>query len=258
MIAVPVPTRILILGGTGEAAQLAAALAADPRFAPVTSLAGRTERPARLAGEVRRGGFGGMDGLVAYIRETGIRVLIDATHPFAAQIRHHAADAAAATGIPLLRLERPAWAKQRGDRWHEVGDLAAAAALAPKLGHRAFLTVGRKEIAAFADQPAMHYLVRLVEPPATPLPLADYHLLLERGPFDEADELQLLRAHKIGLVIAKQSGGSATYGKIAAARTLRLPVILQRRPAPPPGYAPAATVATAPDAVRWLEAATHA
>lgn len=249
------PARILILGGTGEAAQLAAALAADPRFAPVTALAGRTAKPAMLAGEVRMGGFGGVEGLVAYLREAGPRLLVDATHPFAAQIRRHAAEAAAATGVALLRLERPAWAKQRGDRWHEVEDLPAAATLAPKLGRRAFLTVGRKEIAAFADQPAVHYLVRLVEPPATPLPLADYHLLLERGPFDEADELQLLRAHKIDLVIAKQSGGKATYGKIAAARTLRLPVILQRRPALPPGYAPTATVATAADARAWIEKA---
>jgi len=249
------PAQILILGGTGEAAQLAAVLAADPRFAPVTALAGRTKTPATLAGEVRVGGFGGVEGLVAYLREAGPRLIVDATHPFAAQIRRHAAEAAAATGVTLLRLERPAWARQRGDRWHEVESLAAAAALAPKLGRRAFLTVGRKEIALFADQPAVHYLVRLPELPATPLPLADYHLLLERGPFDEADELQLLRAHKIDLVIAKQSGGKATYGKIAAARTLRLPVILQRRPTPPTGYSPAAIVETAAEARAWIEKA---
>lgn len=244
--------RILILGGTGEAAQLAAVLAADARFSVETSLAGRTARPAKLAGEVRMGGFGGAAGLAAHIRETGVRALVDATHPFAAQIRANAADAAKATGVPLLRLERPAWVKRRGDRWHEVDSLAEAAKLAPKLGRRAFLTIGRKEIAAFANLPQIHFLVRLVEPPPEPLPLADYQLLLERGPFNEADELQLLRLHKIDLVIAKQSGGAATHGKIVAARDLRIPVILQRRPAPPPGYAPAATVETVEAAVAWL------
>lgn len=244
--------RILILGGTGEAARLAARLAADPRFSVETSLAGRTAKPAKLAGEVRMGGFGGAEGLARHIRETGVRVLVDATHPFAAQIRANAAAAAKATGVPLLRLERPTWAKQRGDRWHEVDTLAEAATLAPKLGTRAFLTVGQKEIAAFANLPQTHFLVRLVEPPPAPLPLADYHLLLERGPFDEADELQLLRLHKIDLVIAKHSGGAATHGKIAAARDLRIPVILQRRPALPEGYAPAATVETVEAAVAWL------
>jgi len=248
-----VPTRILILGGTGEAAALARRLAADPRFAVETSLAGRTTKPAKLAGEVRMGGFGGAAGLAAHIRATGAALLVDATHPFAARIRANAAEAATAAGVPLLRLERPAWAKRRGDRWHEVDTLADAAKLAPKLGARCFLTVGRKEIAAFANLPAMHFLVRLVEPPPEPLPLANHHLLLERGPFDEADELQLLRLHKIDLVIAKNSGGGATYGKIAAAHDLRIPVILQRRPALPPGYAPAATVETAEAAAQWID-----
>jgi precorrin-6A/cobalt-precorrin-6A reductase len=243
---------VLILGGTGEAAQLAAGIADDPRFSVETSLAGRTAKPAKLAGEVRMGGFGGAAGLANHMRDSGARLLVDATHPFATQIRANAAEAAGATGIPLLRLERPAWAKRRGDRWHEVDSLAEAAKLAPKLGSRAFLTVGRKEIAAFANLPDVHFLVRLVEPPPAPLPLADCHLLLERGPFDEADELQLLRLHKIDLVIAKNSGGSATYGKIAAARDLRIPAILQRRPAPPPSYAPAAMVETVEAAVGWL------
>jgi precorrin-6A/cobalt-precorrin-6A reductase len=249
-----VATRILILGGTGEAAALAKRLAGDPRYSVETSLAGRTAKPAKLAGEVRMGGFGGAAGLADHIRATGAAVLVDATHPFAAQIRANAAEAARLAGVPLLRLERPAWTKRRGDRWHEVDSLAEAAKLAPKLGARAFLTVGRKEIVAFAKLPDVHFLVRLVEPPPAPLPLANHQLLLERGPFDEADELQLLRLHKIDLVIAKNSGGEATYGKIAAARDLRIPVILQRRPAPPPGYAPAATVETPEAAFAWIEA----
>lgn len=247
--------RVLILGGTGDAAKLAALLAADPRFEPITSLAGRTQRPAKVAGELRSGGFGGVAGLAALLREADFRFLVDATHPFAAQMRAHAAEAARQAGVPLVRLERPAWVKRRGDRWHEVASLAEAAALAPKLGHRVFLTVGRKEIEAFAELPQIHFLVRLVEPPPAPLPLADYHLMLERGPFDETDEIQLLRAHRIDLVIAKNSGGAATYGKIAAARALKIPVILLRRPALPPDYAPAATVETPEAAMAWLEQA---
>jgi precorrin-6A/cobalt-precorrin-6A reductase len=245
--------RVLILGGTGEAARLASLLAADSRFEPITSLAGRTQRPAKVAGEVRRGGFGGAAGLAALLREADFRFLVDATHPFAARMRAHAAEAVRQAGVPLLRLERPAWIKRRGDRWHEVDNLAEAATLAPRLGRRVFLTVGRKEIEAFAGLPQVHFLVRLVEPPPAPLPLADYRLMLERGPFDETDEIQLLRAHRIDLVIAKNSGGAATYAKIAAARALKIPVILLRRPPPPPGYAPAATVETPEAAMAWLE-----
>ncbi|MGH6879930.1 MAG: precorrin-6A/cobalt-precorrin-6A reductase, partial [Hypericibacter sp.] len=137
--------QILILGGTGDAARLAAGINADPKFSVTTSLAGRTENPKKLAGKVRIGGFGGIAGLVDYLREKKIDVLVDASHPFAAQIRRHAMAAAAKVKIPLLRLERAAWARMRGDRWHEVDDLAEAAKLTPKLGHRAFLTVGRTE-----------------------------------------------------------------------------------------------------------------
>jgi precorrin-6A/cobalt-precorrin-6A reductase len=246
---------VLILGGTGDAARLAAGIDADPRFSVITSLAGRTESPKTLAGKVRVGGFGGVEGLVEHLRRDKIDVLVDATHPFAAQIRRHAMAASIQANVPLLRLERRAWAKTRGDHWHEVDNLAEAAKLAPKLGHRAFLTVGRKELASFSDIPGVHFLVRLVDPPPAPLPLTDFEILLERGPFDETEELQLMRVRRIDLVIAKNSGGEATYGKIAAARNLKIPVILQRRPPLPPGYAPAATVETPEAAMEWLKAA---
>jgi precorrin-6A/cobalt-precorrin-6A reductase len=246
--------QILILGGTGDAARLAAGINADPKFAVTTSLAGRTDNPKKLAGKVRVGGFGGIAGLVDYLRESKIDVLVDASHPFAAQIRRHAMAAAAKAKIPLLRLERTAWPKTRGDRWHEVADLAEAAKLTPKLGQRAFLTVGRKELTAFSEVAGVHFLVRLVDPPPTPLPLADFEIMLERGPFDETEELQLMRVRHIDLVIAKNSGGDATYGKIAAARELKIPVILQRRPPLPSGYAPSATVETAEAAMAWLMA----
>ena len=245
--------QILILGGTGDAARLAAGINADPKFSVTTSLAGRTDNPKKLAGKVRVGGFGGIAGLIDYLREGKIDVLVDASHPFAAQIRRHAMAAATKANVPLLRLERAAWARMRGDRWHEVEDLAEAAKLAPKLGHRAFLTVGRTELASFSGVAGVHFLVRLVDPPSAPLPLADFEIMLERGPFDETEELQLMRVRHIDLVIAKNSGGDATYGKIAAARELKVPVILQRRPALPAGYAPAAMVETAEAAMEWLD-----
>ncbi|HWA43108.1 MAG TPA: cobalt-precorrin-6A reductase [Hypericibacter adhaerens] len=245
--------KVLILGGTGDAARLAAILDLDPRFAVTTSLAGRTEAPKKLPGKVRIGGFGGIEGLIETLHRDKTDILVDATHPFAAQIRRHAMAAATEANVPLLRLERPAWVRQRGDRWHEVDNLAEAAKQAPKLGRRAFLTVGRKELAAFADIAGVHFLVRLVDPPPAPLPLADFEVLLERGPFDETEELQLLRARRVDLVIAKNSGGEATYGKIAAARALKIPVLLQRRPPLPPGYAPAATVETPEAAMAWLD-----
>ena len=250
--------QILILGGTGDAARLAAGINADPKFSVTTSLAGRTDNPKKLAGKVRVGGFGGIAGLIDYLREGKIDVLVDASHPFAAQIRRHAMAAATKANVPLLRLERAAWAKMRGDRWHEVEDLAEAAKLAPKLGHRAFLTVGRTELASFSGVAGVHFLVRLVDPPSAPLPLADFEIMLERGPFDETEELQLMRVRHIDLVIAKNSGGDATYGKIAAARELKVPVILQRRPALPPGYAPAAMVETAEAAMEWLDRVARA
>jgi precorrin-6A/cobalt-precorrin-6A reductase len=245
--------NILILGGTGDAARLAAGIDVDPRFTVTTSLAGRTENPKTIAGKVRVGGFGGIEGLVESLRGDKIDVMVDATHPFAAQIRRHAMAAATQANVPLLRLERSAWVKKRGDHWHEVDNLAEAAKLAPKLGHRAFLTVGRKELASFSDIPEIHFLVRLVDPPPAPLPLVDFESLLERGPFDETEELQLMRVRRIDLVIAKNSGGDATYGKITAARNLKISVILQRRPPLPPSYAPTATVETPEAAMEWLD-----
>src|SRR5262249_45750891 len=157
-------------------------------------------------------------------------LVIDATHPYAAAISRHAVEACGATGRPLLRFDRAAWQAQTGDRWIEVDSLAAAAAVAPSLGRRAFLTIGMKELAAFAGLEEVWCLVRLVEAPAEALPLANYEILLGRGPFDREAERVLLRDRGIDFVIAKNSGGQASYGKIAAARMLGLPVMLLRRP----------------------------
>ena len=246
----PASRRVLILGGTWEARQIADALAARSTLSVVTSLAGRTVEPRRPAGELRIGGFGGAAGLAGYLRTAAIDQVIDATHPYAAAISRHAVEACAATGRPLLRFERKAWQAEVGDRWIEVDSLAAAARVAPFLGRRAFLTIGVKELDAFAGLPEIWFQVRLVEAPAEPLPLARYEILLGRGPFDVAAEAGLLHDRRIDFVIAKNSGGHASYGKIAAARRLGLPVMLLRRPELPK----AQTVQSVEAAASWVAA----
>jgi precorrin-6A/cobalt-precorrin-6A reductase len=224
--------HLLILGGTGEAAALAQA--AQQRFgqtlAVTTSLAGRTANPALVAGEVRIGGFGGTEGLANYLGEHAVDLVIDATHPFAAQISAQAAEACAATRVPRLLLERPPWPRGPGDRWVEVADAAAAAALLPGLGRRAFLTIGARDLAAFAPLREMHFVVRLIDPPRAALPLASCELLLGRGPFGLAEERHIVERYAIDVLVAKASGGQATEGKLIAARERELPVVMLRRP----------------------------
>lgn len=223
--------RILILGGTTQARQLAGKLAAH---ASVTlSLAGRTESPAAQGVPVRTGGFGGADGLAAYLRETRIDLLIDATHPYAARISANAAQGARLAGVPIIALRRPGWEPVEGDRWTQVdtvGDAVHALGPAPR---RVFLALGRQEIAAFEAAPQHHYLIRSVDRVEPRLMVPDASYLLARGPFPEAEERALLEKHRIEIVVSKNSGGEATYGKIAAARALGIEVVMVRRPALP-------------------------
>lgn len=244
----PASKHILILGGTTEARALADSLTAKAH-AVITSLAGRTIEPRRPQGEIRVGGFGGASGLADYLRSAGIDALIDATHPYAAAISAHAVEAANSAGCPLLRFDRAPWQPQKGDRWIVVDNLAAAAKVAPELGRRAFLTIGVKELGSFAGMDSVWFLVRLVERPSTPIALAHHELILARGPFNAADERDLLIRHRLDVVIAKNSGGESTYGKIAAARELGLPVLLLRRPVLPA----AKTVTAMADAFAWIE-----
>ncbi len=249
MNAQPHPTRVLILGGTAEAAALARALAEDARVAATTSLAGRTRAPAELPGAVRRGGFGGAQALADYLKTRAVDLLVDATHPFAARISRNAAQACAAAGVPRLVLSRPPWTARKGDLWTPVPDAQAAAAALPGLGRRVFLTIGRQELAAFAGLDAVWFLIRLVEPPEDPIPLHDCHLVLGRGPFSLAQETALLREHGIEVVVSKNSGGAGIYAKIEAARALDLPVVMVERPALPEGE----TVETVAAALAWIE-----
>lgn len=241
--------RLLILGGTAEAAALAKA--ARVRFAPgiavITSLAGRLPPPRGLAGEVRIGGFGGTDGIVRYLKEERIDLVIDATHPFAATISAHAAAACTATGIPRLLLLRPPWEPQSGDRWQPVADFAAAAAAVRATARRAFLTIGPGELAAFAAVPDVHFLVRLIQPPADPLALARYEVIVGRPPFAPEAERALLERARIDTLVTKQSGGP-TEAKLAAARAVGARVVMIQRPAKPAGP----RVETLDQALAWL------
>ena len=242
--------RLLLLGGTGEAAALAKRLAGDKRIEAITSLAGRTRSPAAIAGQVRSGGFGGVSGLAGYLTAEKIDLLIDATHPYAAAMPHAAAAACANVGIPRLRLLRPPWQPEAGDRWIATADLAAAAAALPGLADRVLLTTGQRDLDAFAALRDIWFLIRLIEPPAGGLPLARCEVRLDRGPFRAEDEIALLRDNRIGALVSKNSGGAATYGKIAAARALGLPVVMITRPPQPAGE-----TATTLDACQaWLDA----
>jgi len=227
--------RLLLLGGTTEARELADALA-EGAVGPVEvtlSLAGRTRTPASGSARLRVGGFGGPAGLGGYLRDERIDLLIDATHPFATRISANADAAARAAGVPLLRLVRPAWTAQPGDRWTAVPDMAAAAYAVTAHAKRVFLTVGINELDAFVECPDVFFLVRLIEQPARPLGLPRHRLVLARGPFDTNNEADLMRDHGIDTLVTKNSGGAATRAKLDAARRLGLPVIMVDRPPEP-------------------------
>jgi precorrin-6A/cobalt-precorrin-6A reductase len=240
--------QLLILGGSSEALALARALQGDPRFKPVLSLAGRTQAPMQAPIPVRRGGFGGAEGLARYLGENGIGLVIDATHPFADRMKRHAVEAAQAANIPLLAVRRPEWQQQPGDRWTQVDKLADAALALGEASRRVFLTTGRTELAPFAAAPQHVYLLRSVEPPEPESLPPRVTLIVARGPFALEDELALMRRHAIEIVVAKNSGGTGAAAKLEAARRLRLRVVMVRRPALPD----CASVETVEAALHWL------
>jgi precorrin-6A/cobalt-precorrin-6A reductase len=222
-------TRVLLLGGTTEASLLAGALS-QAGVDAVFSYAGRTAAPVAQPLPQRIGGFGGVTGLVDYLRAEGISHVVDATHPFAASMSRNAVKAAALTGVPLMALERPPW---QGD-WTCVPDLCAAAAALPETPARVFLAIGRQHLAEFAIAPQHHYLLRLVDPPEGPLPLPNTEIVIDRGPFRLEGDVDLMRKHGTQWVVAKNSGGSGARAKIDAARLLGLPVVMIDRPDVPP------------------------
>ncbi len=234
--------RVLILGGTTEASAIARALAVDRRFAPVLSFAGRTRAPVPPPIPWRVGGFGGAAGLAAYLQRERVDALVDATHPFAARMKAIAAQMA----LPRVAVLRPAWTAQAGDDWTEVPGMPAAAVALGPVPRRVFLTVGQGELGVFG--PPHRYLVRSVEAPAEAPPGAT--IVTARGPFTQADDLALMRAHGIDVLVTKNSGGTAVASKLAAARALALRVVMVARPAlPEPPIVPDAAAA-----LDWLHA----
>jgi precorrin-6A/cobalt-precorrin-6A reductase len=224
--------RLLILGGTTEATILARQIAGRAHIDPILSFAGRTRNPAATPIPFRIGGFGGIAGLKAYLSRGGIDAVIDATHPFAAQMSANAASACGDLGLPLAILTRPAWRPVDGDRWTVVADMAEAARVLGEVPRRVFLTVGRLQLAAFVAAPHHHYLVRTIEPPVGITVLPDHRLILARGPFDTDDEIALMRPARIDVLVTKNSGGRATEAKLIAARALDIEVVMVERPKP--------------------------
>lgn len=225
------PLSVLILGGTEEARLLAERLAANERLAVTTTLAGVTRKPAPLAGAVHTGGFGGVEGLRAFLEDERIDLLVDATHPFAVQISTNAVDAARAAGIPCLRLERPPWRQRSDDRWILAEDIVSAAEAIPNAA-RALVTVGRQEVAQFFARKDVIVIARMIEPPEVSVP-GNCEIILARPPFAEKDEKELMATKRIDVLVTKNSGGDATVAKISAARELGLPVIVVARPEMP-------------------------
>lgn len=244
---------MLLLGGTADARRLAGELAHRPGFDVLLSLAGRTEHPAPQPVPVRVGGFGGAQGLARFLEDAQFDVVVDATHPYAAIISRNAADACAQARRPLLALRRAPWEAQAGDRWHDVDDVAQAVAALGRTPRRVFLALGRNEVRAFEAAPQHIYVVRSVDPVLPALGVPDATYLVARGPFDAADEQRLLADYVIDIIVAKNSGGPATYGKMAAARTLGIEVMMLRRPLMPDVEA----VDDVHAALVWLEARRH-
>lgn len=248
----PYSARVLVLGGTAEARVLVRNLITRYSSAldVVTSLAGCTKMPAQLSGRVRRGGFGGASGLKDYLEVEGFRLVVDATHPFAAKISANARAACEAAQVLRLVLRRPQWIRQPNDCWYEVADSTEAAQLLPRLGRRVFLTTGARRFAPFARLADTWFLVRLVEEPRDPLPFEYCGVVIDRGPFTIGDELALMREHGIDVLVSKLSGGTATVAKLDAARALGLPVVMLKRPEIVAGPC----VTSVDDAMHWIAA----
>ena len=241
------PGLILVLGGTGEARRLAD-LMVTAGLDVVTALAGKVTRPRLPRGEVRIGGFGGAEGLAHWLRENAVSAVIDATDPFADEISTDAVHAATETGTPLLRLHRPPWTERPGDEWIRVPDTRTAAQVVAERFRRPMLTVGKQGASEFAGDTRGSYLIRCSEPPPGPLPHR-YLLVLDRGPFGEDSERTLMSRHRIDVLVTRNSGGDSSAAKLAAARDLRIPVVMVDRPEAPP--APE-TVHSVDEAARWL------
>ncbi len=239
--------RVLLLGGTTEASALAKALK-TAEIETVFSYAGRTKTPVAQPIPMRVGGFGGVAGLQDYLHVEKITHVIDATHPFAAQMSMNAHNACHSLAVPLLRLERPAWTSQNDDDWASVSDIEAACDALPEDPARVFLAIGRMHVDLFARRPQHHYLLRLVDAPTHPFALPNHTTIIARGPFNVSEDAELLRDHNITHIVAKNAGGNGAVAKVEAARNLGLRMVMIARPELPDGPVAADSAAV----MRWL------
>jgi len=240
--------NLLILGGTVEASALARAVASLGIRAEM-SMAGRVARHKPQPIPVREGGFGGAYGLADYIQRHNISHVVDATHPFAAQMSENAIAACQSSGAQLVAFTRAAWTEVAGDRWTHVPDLKAASATLDRSSRRVFLAIGRMHLEQFSDKTQHFYLLRLVDKPTEPLAFADHKVIVARGPFDPDADLSLLHDHDIDLVVSKNAGGSGAYAKIEAARKLGIEVVMIQRPKITPRH----EVHSAEAVMTWLK-----
>jgi precorrin-6A/cobalt-precorrin-6A reductase len=243
--------HLLILGGTAEARELARQVAINigKKVRVTTSLAGRRAKAPALPGEVRIGGFGGIGGLVDYLSENAVDLVIDATHPFSAVISDHANAAAEAAGVPRLQLLRPLWELPPAAKWYEADDLADAARDLPRFARRVFLTTGVRGLDAFSGLDDIWFLVRLIDPPAEPPPLAQHELITGKPPYVIEDERAILADYNIDTLVTKHSGGDGTAAKVFAAADAGIKIVIIRRPPPEPG----SVAETVDDAFQWIE-----
>jgi precorrin-6A/cobalt-precorrin-6A reductase len=242
------PFNILLLGGTSEAVIAARHLATMPGIAATLSLAGRTNKAAPSPLPVRIGGFGGIDGLASYLTREAVNLVLDATHPFAAQISGNAVAACAEANVPLLAIERPPWKSIASDDWREHRDIEAAIAALPDAPQTVFSALGRSSIPKLVAKPQHRYIIRVVDPIDLPSELMQATAIVARGPFRTEDDIALFREHHVTAVLAKNSGGDAAYSKIEAARHLHLPVYMVTRPP----IADRRSVATVSEALSWI------
>ena len=237
---------VLVLAGTAEGRAVAQALAAGAMAAPILSLAGLTEAEAPVGVVVRRGGFGGVGGLAAYLRQGRIKAVVDATHPMAARIHHHAVEACRDAGIPCFRVQRREWLPESGDRWQPVADLAAGLDWLRPQARRIFATLGRRALPALAQAKGFHFVVRgMLAPPSLP---GNVTWVTGRPPFTVTAEVALLTFHEIEGLFVQASGGELTSAKLTAARERKLPVAMLSRPQSPDGSS-----GSVADALAWVE-----
>jgi len=236
--------RVLLLGGTAEARALAEEL--HPDVDVISSLAGRVPDPALPVGQVRIGGFGGVDGLRDWLVGNDITTVVDATHPFAATITAHAATVCAKLGLPYLVLHRPPW--DPAGALVVGNDTQAAEAVAATGYSRVFLTTGRSGIGAFTESAAW-FLIRVVTEPDAAVLRRNHELVFSRGPYRYDDECELLRSRGIEVLVTKNSGGPLTEAKLDAASDLDIDVIMIERPALPSGVP---VVGSVQEALLWV------